>query len=104
MSDAAIVIVGLIVTTVVIRASGPVILGGRDLPPRALTVIGLMAPALLAALVATQTLGDEGGSSLVVDERVIGVAGAAVVVAKGRSVLWAVAVAVVLTAGARALL
>lgn len=103
MPEAWIVIVGLIVTTAVIRASGPVVLGGRELPPRALAVIGLMAPALLAALVATETLGGE-GSELVVDERVIGLAGAGVVVFRGASVLSAVAVAVALTAGARALL
>jgi hypothetical protein len=38
-------------------------------------VIALLAPALLAALVVTETFGEE-GSSLVVDERALGVAGA----------------------------
>lgn len=103
MSDAWIVIAGLIVTTILIRASGPVLLGGRELPPRALDVIVLVAPALLAALVTTQTLGGE-GSELALDERAIGVAGAGAVVAMRGSILWALAVAVALTAGARAVL
>ena len=102
MSDAWVVFLGLIVTTVAIRASGPVLLGGRELPPRALDVIALLAPALLAALVATETFSDA-GSDLVVDERAIGVAGAGAVLALRGSILWAMAVAVVLTAGARAL-
>ncbi len=103
MSDAWIVIIGLTVTTIAIRASGPVLLGGRELPPRALDVIALLAPALLAALVATETFGGE-GSDLVIDERAIGVAGAGGVLALRGSILWAMAVAVVLTASARALL
>ena len=102
MSEAAIVVVSLVVTTVLIRASGPVTLGGRELPARYLDLIALLAPALLAALVTTQTFGGT-GSELVLDERALGVAGAAGVVALRGSVLWAMAVAVVLTAGARAL-
>jgi uncharacterized membrane protein len=101
MSDVWIVIVGLIVTTVAIRASGPIAVGGRELPPRALDVIALLAPALLAALVATLTFAE--GEELVLDERAIGVAGAGAVLALRGSILWAMAVAVVLTAGARAL-
>lgn len=56
-------------------AAGPVLLGGRPLPVRVKSVVALLAPALLAALVATATLGD--GQSLVVDARIIGM-GAAV--------------------------
>ena len=51
----------LAVVTAAIRASGPVLLGGRDLPPRLVAVITLLAPALLAALVVTQTVGDPAG-------------------------------------------
>lgn len=102
MSDVWVVIVGLIVTTVLIRAAGPLAVGGRELPPRALDVIALLAPALLAALVATETFSGE-GSELVLDERAIGVAGAGAVLLLRGSILWAMAVAVVLTAGARAL-
>ena len=92
----------LVVTTAVIRASGPVLLGGRELPERAGAVIALLAPALLAALVMTETFRGS-GSELVVDERVLGVAGAGVVLLLRGPLLLAIAVAMALTAGARAL-
>ena len=43
--------------TIAIKGAGPVLLGGRPLPERLGRVIGLLAPALLAALVAINTLG-----------------------------------------------
>ena len=64
------------VATMAIKAAGPVLLGGRPLPPRALAVVRLLAPALLAALVVTQTL--TLGERLVIDARLLGVAVAAV--------------------------
>lgn len=39
------------------KALSPVALGGRTLPAAARTVIGLLAPALLAALVVVQVVG-----------------------------------------------
>jgi branched-subunit amino acid transport protein len=92
----------LIVTTAVIRASGPVALGGRELPKRAVGVISLLAPALLAALVVTETFRGE-GSELTLDARALGVAGAAGVLAFRGGILLAIVVAMALTAGARAL-
>ena len=74
MSDAWIVVIALIVTTAIIRASGPVALGGRELPTRVLNVVALLAPALLAGLVMTETFGHDG--ELVLDERAAGVAAA----------------------------
>ncbi|MGZ8628699.1 MAG: AzlD domain-containing protein [Actinomycetota bacterium] len=62
--------------TVAIKAAGPILLGGRPLPARFTGVVELLAPALLAALVAVQTFGE--GEALVVDERVVGVAAAAI--------------------------
>jgi hypothetical protein len=64
------------------------------------TVVALLAPALLAALVVTETFG--GNRSLVIDERAIGVAVAGLVLALRGPVLIAVALAVVATALARA--
>lgn len=64
------------VATMAIKAAGPVLLGGRPLPPRALAVVRLLAPALLAALVVTQTL--TLGDRLVIDARLLGVAVAAI--------------------------
>jgi branched-subunit amino acid transport protein len=94
-------IAGCAAVTFAIKAAGPVTLGGRDLPPRLASVIVLMAPALLAALVVTQALAD--GERLHVGADTAGVAAAGVLVWRGASVLPAVIVAVVVTAGLRAL-
>lgn len=103
MGESWALVAWLVVTTAVIKAAGPVALGNRDLPARATGVIALLAPALLAALVMTETFGGN-GSEITLDERALGVAGAGVVVALRGGVLLAMAVAVALTAGARALL
>ena len=63
-----VVLVG--VATIAIKGAGPVLLGGKPLPPRLGRVIGLLAPALLAALVAISTFGGE--RALVLDERALG--------------------------------
>ena len=92
----------LIVTTAMIRASGPVALGGRELPERVMGVVALLAPALLTALVVTETF--RGASSeLTIDARALGIAGAVAVLAFRGGILLAGLVAVALTAGARAL-
>ncbi|MFD3439491.1 AzlD domain-containing protein [Streptomyces sp. NPDC058685] len=39
------------------KAVGPVVLGGRELPDRARSVIALLAPALLAGFVLVETVG-----------------------------------------------
>jgi uncharacterized membrane protein len=71
------VIVGVVgVGTVAMKAAGPVLLGGRALPPRAMVVVSLLAPAVLAALIVTQTVG--GDHQYVLDARLAGVAAAAI--------------------------
>jgi branched-subunit amino acid transport protein len=85
--------------TMGIKALGPVILGGRALPERLTGVVELLAPALLAALVATQALG--GDQTLVVDERLIGLAAAAVALRLKAPVLVVLLVAAATTALAR---
>jgi branched-subunit amino acid transport protein len=96
------IVVGcLIASTAMIKAAGPVALGGRELPARAMNVIAFLAPALLAALVVTETFGGE-GSELTIDERALGVAGAGAVVLLRDGILLAMAVALALTAVARA--
>jgi uncharacterized membrane protein len=101
MSDVWLVISILIVTTALIRASGPVLLGGRELPPRAIGVVVLLAPALLAGLVVAETF--SGDDSLVIDERALGLAAAGASLAWRDSPLLAVTLAAAATAGARAL-
>jgi hypothetical protein len=64
-------------------------------------VIALLAPALLATLVVTETFGED--RHLVIDERTIGVTVAGLVLALRGPVLIAVALAAVTTALARAL-
>jgi len=46
-----------------IKATGPVILGNRPFPSRARAVIALLAPALLAGLVISNTLGPHWSSA-----------------------------------------
>lgn len=69
MTWLVIAVVGAV--TILFKASGPVLLGGRALPPRVTSVVEVLAPAMLAALVVTQTLG--GDRELVLDERLAGV-------------------------------
>jgi hypothetical protein len=102
VNDAWIVLVGITVTTVLIRASGPLLLGGRRLPRPLTRVVVLLAPALLAALVVTETLSDSNG--LVLDERALGVAAAGLSLLWRDSLLLAMAAAVLVTAAARAVL
>lgn len=61
-----------------LKGVGPLLAGGRALPARLDRVVGLLPPALLAALVVVQTVGD--GRAVVLDARLAGVAlaGAAV--------------------------
>jgi uncharacterized membrane protein len=92
----------LAVTTAAIRASGPVLVGGRDLHPRLFGVIALLAPALLAALVVVETFGRPDGG-LEVDERAAGVAAAAAALALRAPILVVIGVAAAVTALARAI-
>jgi len=92
-------IVAVTLASAAIKAAGPILAGGRELPPRVNAVIALLAPALLAALVVTETFGDDG--QLVLDEKALGVGVAAVALALRAPVLLAVALAALFTALAR---
>jgi branched-subunit amino acid transport protein len=85
--------------TAAIKGVGPFTLGGRDLHPRLIGVVALLAPALLAALVVTQALAD--GRHLAVGADTAGVAASAVAVWRGASIVVVIAVAVGVTAGLR---
>jgi uncharacterized membrane protein len=89
------VVAALGAATIAIKALGPVLLAGRTLPPRLAAVLGLLAPAVLAALVVTQAAGDW--------RRVLGLAAAAVAVLLRAPLLAVVVIAAVVSAGARAL-
>jgi branched-subunit amino acid transport protein len=94
-----VIVVG--VATVTFKSAGPVLLGGRPLPAKLAAVVELLAPALLAALVVTQTLG--GDEEVVVDARLAGVAAAAVALLLRAPILVVVGVAAATKALARGL-
>jgi uncharacterized membrane protein len=90
----AVVVVGA--ATVLLKGAGPVLAAGRQLPARSAGVVELLAPALLAALVATNAFASDG--ALVLDERGAGLAVAAVAVALRAPLLLVIVLAAV-TAG-----
>lgn len=101
MSESWIIVLAVGAGTVAIKAAGPVLLGGRPLPARAHSVVALLAPALLAALVATAALGS--GQRLVLDARVIGLGAAVLALALRAPILLVVIVAAAAAAVARLL-
>jgi branched-subunit amino acid transport protein len=101
VSTSVSLIAGLAIVTAAIKAAGPIVLGGRELPAQFLGVISLLAPALLAALVVTATLAD--GQELAVGEHTVGVAAGGAVAWRTGSIIWCVIVAAAVTAGLRAL-
>jgi branched chain amino acid efflux pump len=88
------------VITAVIKAIGPVALGGRELPGWFSAVVAMMAPALFAALVVTQALAD--GEEWAVGADTVGVTIAGVAAWRGASVIAVVAIAAGTTALLRA--
>ena len=92
-------ILALAAGTYAMKAAGPVLLGGRRLPARVERAVDLMPAALLAALVAVQTLTH--GGDLTLDARAPGVAAAAVAAWRGAPFLVVVAVAMAVTAAVR---
>jgi hypothetical protein len=99
MTDVWIVVAVVGTGTIAIKGAGPVLLGGRPLPNAMTTVIDLLAPALLGALVAVQALGD--GQALAIDERLIGVGAAGIALWRKAPLLFVVAIAAAATALAR---
>ena len=100
-TDGWITVAAVSILTIAIKGAGPLLLGGRPLPDRPARVIGLLAPALLAALVATSTFG--AGQALAVDARALGVGVAGIGLVLRAPTLLVVLLAAVTTAGARAL-
>jgi branched-subunit amino acid transport protein len=94
-------IAGCAVVTAAIKAAGPIALGGRDLPDRFNAVIALMAPALLSALVVTAALANDDRWAIGADTAGVAVAG--VLLWRGANVIVGVLVAMLVTAGLRAL-
>jgi len=102
VSAAWITIAALAAGTIAIKAAGPIALGGRPLPARLNRVIMLLAPSLLAALVAVETFGAP-DRELVIDARLAGVAAAGVALLLRQSMIVIVVVAAIVTAVTRAI-
>jgi hypothetical protein len=101
-ATAWVLIAVLAVGTVVVKIAGPVVAGGRELPPALTRVIALLAPALLAALVVLGTFTTD--RDLVLDARAAGLVTALVALLLRAPVLVALIAAAVVTAGVRLLL
>ena len=99
MSALWVAIVAVTLATVAFKAAGPILAGGRELPPRVNAVMALLTPVLLTALVVTGTFGE--GGHLALDERALGIGVAAVALALRAPVLLAVVLAALITALAR---
>lgn len=91
MSDTWVVVVVVGALAVASKAAGPVLLGRRRLPRRALALVELLAPVMLAALVVTQAVG--GDRELVLDEARLAGLGAAALALVLRAGLLATIVA-----------
>ncbi len=84
-----------------LKASGPVLAGGRQLGPQVRQTLDLVAVPLLAALILVQTVSD--GHNLVLDARVPALAVAAVLVWRRAPFLVVVLAAAATAALVRAL-
>ncbi len=94
-----VILVGI--ATIALKAGGPVLAAGRELPEGAGRVVDLLAPALLAALVATQAFATD--EELVLDERAVGLLAGAVAILLRAPLLVVVLAAAVTAAGLRAI-
>ena len=101
MTEVWVTIAGLAAVTAAIKAAGPIALGGRELPSAASLVIPLLAPALLAALILTDTFTHE--QELTVDARAAGLGCAGVAILLRAPLLLTVVVAAAGTAAVRAI-
>jgi branched-subunit amino acid transport protein len=102
MSTSWIVVAAVGLATVCCKAAGPVLLGHRELPPRVLAVVELVAPVLLSALVVVQAVG--GDRELDFDAaRLAGIGAAALALVRGASLLVVMVVAAVVAATLRLL-
>lgn len=93
-------VLGLSVTTVLIKAAGPVLVGGRELPAPFMRVLSFAAAPLLTALVVTSVLAE--GRHLTVGADTLGVLVGTVLLLLRVPLMVAAAVAVLVTATLRA--
>ncbi len=100
MTTVWIVVAVLFAGTAIMRAVGPVAFGGRSLSGRGAAVVGLVAPALLGALVVYETV-STGGQGIELDARLVGLAAAGLALVLRLPLIAVVLVAAATTALAR---
>lgn len=98
MTTTWIVVLGASAGTLVLKGLAPAVLGGRALPTRVAGAMALLAPAVLAALIVTNTFAT--GRDVVLDPRAAGLGAALVAILLRAPVL----VVIVVAAGTAALL
>jgi hypothetical protein len=103
VTTAWIVVAVLFVGTAIMRAAGPVAFGGHSLSGRGAAVVGLVAPALLGALVVYETVNAGGGQGIELDARLAGLAAAGLALVLRLPLIAVVLVAAVATALTRLL-
>jgi branched-subunit amino acid transport protein len=101
MSPTISVLIGLSLGTYLLKAAGPLLLGGRRLPPMVETLSARIPAALLAALVVVSAVSD--GNDIVLDARIVGIGAAALALKLRAPFVVVVVVAVATTALLRAL-
>jgi len=102
MTDAWWIVVLVGAVTMALKAFGPVVLGGRALPPVLRRLADGIPAAVLAALVTVQTLTSDG--EIVIDARLSGVAAAGALLAWRKPLWLAMVAAAVVTALVRRLI
>jgi uncharacterized membrane protein len=101
MTAVWITIAALTVGTIATKAAGALVLGSHPPGERTLAMTGLVAPALLAALVVYETLGAHGGG-ITIDARAAGLGAAVLAIALRAPMLAVVLIAAAATAAVRA--
>jgi branched-subunit amino acid transport protein len=101
MSPAWIAVLGVGAATIALKGAGPLVFADRELPVWVRSIMPLLAPCLLAALVVGQALAD--GRALAIDARVAGVAAAAVALVLRAPLLVVLVSAAAVAAATRAL-
>ena len=103
MTDTWLVVALVGAATIAIKAIGPVLLGGRELPPR-IAIADRSARAGAARRAGRDRTRSATGSRSLLDERLLGVAAAGIAIWRKAPVLLVVVIAAAVTAAARALL
>jgi branched-subunit amino acid transport protein AzlD len=91
----------LTVGTIAMKVVGPLVLGERPPGERTLSMTGLVAPALLAALVVYETFSAD-GHGITLDARAAGLGAAIAAIALRAPMLAVMLIAAAVTAGVRA--